>query len=86
MTIAAFLLFVISACACAWIAEYFMPKRIPGGFFTGTMIGLLGAWIGANLLGKFGPSLAGVALLPTLTGSAVLVSTLAMLSKLYRSA
>jgi uncharacterized membrane protein YeaQ/YmgE (transglycosylase-associated protein family) len=84
MTIVGFILFLIVAALCAWIAEYFVPGHIPGGFFTAAIFGIIGAWIGANLLGNFGPSLEGVALLPTIIGSAILVFALAVLSKVLR--
>jgi len=87
MSIAGFFLFVIVAVVCAWIAQYFAPGRIPGGFFTATIVGIIGAWLGNHhVCGTFGPSLQGVSLLPTIIGSAVLVFTLAMLSKKFRAA
>jgi uncharacterized membrane protein YeaQ/YmgE (transglycosylase-associated protein family) len=86
MTIIGFILFLIVAAVCAWIAEYFVPGRIPGGFFTAAVIGIIGGWIGANLLGSLGPSLEGVALIPTIIGSAILVFVLAILSKTLRGA
>lgn len=81
MTIISFLLFVISGSVCAGIAENFVPKRIPGGFFTACMIGILGAWMGANLLGKFGPAVGGIALLPIITGSVLFVFLLAFIAE-----
>ncbi len=82
MHIIGFLLFVMAASFCAWIAERFVPKRIPGGFFTACMTGILGAWMGSNLLGKFGPAVGEVSLLPTVIGSVVFVSLLTILSEL----
>jgi uncharacterized membrane protein YeaQ/YmgE (transglycosylase-associated protein family) len=84
MTIISFLIFVIAASICAWIAEGFVPKQIPGGYFTAAMTGIMGAWVGANILGNFGPALEGVSLLPTVTGSALFVSILAIFTKLCR--
>ena len=86
MTILGFILFLIVAAVCAYIAEMLVPGRIPGGFFTAAVIGIIGAWVGANLLGNFGPSLEGIALLPAIIGSAVLVFALALLSRTFRSA
>jgi uncharacterized membrane protein YeaQ/YmgE (transglycosylase-associated protein family) len=73
MTIIGFILYLIVAAACAWIGEYFVPGGIPGGFFISAIVGIIGAWIGTSLMGAFGPSLAGVPLLPAIVGSALLI-------------
>ncbi len=86
MGILAFILFLVVAAVCAWIAEYFVPGRVPGGFFTSAVVGIVGAWIGSSLLGNFGPSLEGISLLPAIIGSGILVFVLAMLSKMLRGA
>lgn len=83
MSILGFLLFIIVAAVCAWIAEALVPGRIPGGFLASAIVGVIGAWIGTALLGHFGPDLAGVPLLPAIVGSAVLVFALAMLSGVF---
>jgi uncharacterized membrane protein YeaQ/YmgE (transglycosylase-associated protein family) len=81
MSILGFILFLIVAAVCAWIAEYCVPGMIPGGFLTSAIVGIIGAWIGGGLFGHFGPVLAGVALVPTILGSAILVFALALLSR-----
>lgn len=86
MSIIGFILFLIVAAACAWIAEYFLPGRIPGGFLTSAIVGIIGAWIGSRLCGTFGPSLEGISLLPTIIGSVILVFGLAFISKLFSTA
>ena len=84
MSVIAFILFLIVAAVCAWIAERLVPGRIPGGFFTSAVIGVIGAWVGGSLFGNFGPSLEGVSLLPAIIGSAILVFGLALLSRVLR--
>jgi len=74
------LLFLIVAALCAILASALVPGRIPGGFLVAMICGVIGAWIGGNLMGSFGPSLAGVSLVPTIVGSAVLVLLLALIS------
>ncbi len=81
MGILGFIFFLIVAAACAWIAEYFVPGVIPGGFFVSAIVGIIGAWVGGSLFGHFGPQLAGVSLLPAILGSAILVFCLALLSR-----
>ena len=73
MGILSFILYIIVAAVCAWIADYFVPGTIPGGFFVAAIFGLLGAWVGTNLMGALGPSLFGVALLPAIVGSAIVI-------------
>lgn len=83
MGILSFILFLIVAAACAWIAERLVPGSIPGGFLTSAIVGIIGAWVGGSMMGNFGPSLAGVALLPCILGSAVCVFIGALLSRAF---
>ena len=73
------LLFLIIAAVCAMIAGALVPGRVPGGFLVAMVCGVIGAWIGGSLVGSFGPSLAGVSLLPTILGSAILVFAIAVI-------
>jgi uncharacterized membrane protein YeaQ/YmgE (transglycosylase-associated protein family) len=84
MSILAFILFLIVAAACAWIAERFVPGNVPGGFFVSAIVGIIGAWIGGSLLGHVGPDLAGISLVPCIVGSAILVFGLALISGGFR--
>ena len=80
MSIVGWICFLVVAAACAWIAECFVPGRIPGGFLASAIVGIIGAWIGGNLVGHFGPQLAGISLLPAILGSGVFVFGLALVS------
>ena len=80
MEILSFILFLLIAAACAYLAEQIVPGAIPGGFFTAAVVGIIGAWIGGSLLGSVGPALGGVALLPCILGSAIFVFLLSMIS------
>ena len=81
MSILGFILYLIVAAVCAWIADYFVPGHIPGGFLTSAIFGIIGAWIGTSIFGSFGPALAGVALLPAIIGSAMFIFLLSLLSR-----
>lgn len=81
MDILGFLLFLIVAAACAFLAEWLVPGTIPGGFITAAIVGVIGAWIGGSLLGHVGPSLAGVSLIPCILGSAIFVFLLSLISR-----
>lgn len=86
MSILGFILYLIVASACAWIADMLVPGRIPGGFFASAIVGILGAWIGVSLMGTLGPSLAGVPLMPAIIGSAILVFLFSLLSNRFYTA
>ena len=84
MSILAFICYLVVAAVCAFIAERFVPSVIPGGFVTSAWLGLIGAWVGGSQLGHFGPDLAGVALIPCILGSAILVFGFSLLSRRFR--
>lgn len=73
MGILMFIMFLLIASACAWIAAALVPGPVPGGFLTSVIIGVLGAWIGTAIFGSIGPNLAGVPLMPAILGSALLI-------------
>ena len=51
-----------------------IPSRdVPMGIIGNIIAGLVGAWIGQALLGTWGPSLAGMALVPSILGAIILV-------------
>lgn len=81
MTILGFIVFLIVAAICAWIADYFVPGRVPGGFWGAALVGLIGAWIGDLILGRWGPELGGAYIIQTIIGSAVLVFILSLFTR-----
>jgi len=81
MGILSFILFLIVAACCAYLAEAIVPGVIPGGFLTSAVVGIIGAWVGGSLVGPIGPSLAGVALVPCILGSAITVFLLSIISR-----
>ena len=84
MNILSFILFLIVASVCAFLAERLVPNSVPGGFLTSAIVGIIGAWVGGGLIGHFGPDLAGVALIPCILGSAVLVFLVSLFSSGFR--
>lgn len=80
MSILGFILFLIVAAVCAYIAEMLVPGRVPGGFFTSAVVGIIGAWIGGSLIGPIGPDLGGIALIPAILGSAIFIFLLSLIS------
>lgn len=55
-----------------WIADQIVPGNLPYGWLGAIVAGLVGSWIGGLILGGFGPSLAGIAIIPALLGALLL--------------
>ena len=55
------------------IAGALTSKDMPAGWIGNIVAGLVGAWLGQSLLGTWGPSLAGMALVPSIIGAVILV-------------
>lgn len=81
MSIIGFLCYLLVAAVSAFIAERMVPGVIPGGFLTAAVVGIIGAWVGGNMMGHFGPDLAGIALIPCILGSALLIFCLSFFSR-----
>jgi uncharacterized membrane protein YeaQ/YmgE (transglycosylase-associated protein family) len=84
MSILSLICYLVVAAVCAFIAERLVPTNMPGGFLVSAVVGIIGAWIGGSLIGHFGPDLAGVALVPCILGSAILVFGLSFLRGGFR--
>lgn len=54
-------------------AGYLTSRDLPMGWVGNIIAGIVGSWLGENLLGSFGPEIAGMALLPSIIGAVVLV-------------
>ncbi|MBY0357520.1 MAG: GlsB/YeaQ/YmgE family stress response membrane protein [Candidatus Obscuribacterales bacterium] len=85
MDILSLLLFLLVASACAYIGERLVPGVVPGGFLTLAIVGVIGAWIGGNLMGHIGPDLAGISLVPCIIGSALLVFLMSLIFRGFNS-
>ncbi len=81
MAILMFIMYCIMASVCAGIAAYLVPGRVPGGFLTSVVFGILGAWVGGSMIGQVGPSLFGISILPAILGSAVLVFIVSLFAR-----
>ena len=55
------------------LAGAITSRDVPMGIIGNIIAGLVGAWIGQALLGTWGPSLAGMALVPSIFGAIILV-------------
>lgn len=79
MDILSLILFLLVAAACAYLGDMLVPGAVPGGFITLAIVGVIGAWIGGNLVGHIGPDLAGISLIPCILGSAIFVFLMSLI-------
>lgn len=49
------------------------------GLIANILAGLAGSWLGQSLLGNFGPSLAGMAIIPSIIGAVIVVAVVSFL-------
>jgi len=77
-----FLVMLFVSALCGFAAETIVPgQQLAPGWLAATGAGLLGSLIGTLLLGRFGPILFGVPLIPALLGSLVVVLALALIRR-----
>ncbi|PCS01465.1 GlsB/YeaQ/YmgE family stress response membrane protein [Lactococcus fujiensis] len=55
------------------IAGAIMGRGAAMGWIANIVAGLVGAWVGQALFGHWGPSLAGMALIPSIIGAVIVV-------------
>jgi len=55
------------------IAGALTSRDMPAGWIGNILGGLIGSWLGENLLGSWGPHLAGMALIPSIIGAVIVV-------------
>lgn len=64
-----FLLLLAVAFGIGRVADKILPAPIPYGYVGSTGMGLIGAFLGTRLLGEWGPSIAGLRVLPGVAGA-----------------
>lgn len=55
------------------VASMIINRDMPWGWVGNILGGLVGAWLGESVLGVWGPSVAGMALVPAIIGAIVVV-------------
>ncbi|SDZ86009.1 Uncharacterized membrane protein YeaQ/YmgE, transglycosylase-associated protein family [Thalassobacillus cyri] len=68
-----FILYLIVGGLIGWLAGAIIGRDMPLGIIGNIIAGIVGAWIGGELLGSWGPSLAGIAIVPALIGAIIFV-------------
>lgn len=61
------------------IGQLIVGRDMPLGRLGNIIGGLVGAWLGTALLGDWGPSLAGMALIPAIIGAIIVVFLVSLL-------
>ena len=77
-----FLLMLLVAALVGFAADALVPGRqIEHGWVGATGAGLIGSWLGTLMIGRFGPVLMGIPLIPALLGALVLVLVVSYVRK-----
>ena len=65
-------LMLIMAGIVGWVADLIVPGRLPYGWLGAITAGLVGSWLGTLLLGRMGPTIFDVPIIPGLVGAIIL--------------
>ncbi|WP_085507625.1 GlsB/YeaQ/YmgE family stress response membrane protein [Thalassobacillus devorans] len=76
-----FILYLIVGGLVGWLAGVILGRDVPFGIVGNIIAGIIGAWIGGALLGSWGPSLAGMAIIPALIGALIFVFIISVIMK-----
>jgi uncharacterized membrane protein YeaQ/YmgE (transglycosylase-associated protein family) len=82
-TIVGFLLTLLVAGLVGWAADAVVPGQLPGGWLGAVLAGIIGGFLGTLLLGKIGPTVFDINIIPAFIGAALIavVAELAMGSR-----
>lgn len=61
------------------VAGALTSRGTPMGWIGNILAGLIGSWLGESLLGSWGPTIAGMALVPSIIGAVILVVIVSMI-------
>jgi uncharacterized membrane protein YeaQ/YmgE (transglycosylase-associated protein family) len=68
------------------LADAVVPGRIPFGWLGAILAGVIGSWIGVARLGRVGPDLAGIPVIPAIVGAVILAGLVQLIwGSAYRS-
>lgn len=78
-----FILTLVIAAIAGWAGDALVKNDMPGGFWGALLAGLVGSWIGAYIpyFNTLGPMFWGIAIIPTIIGSAIFVFVLGLFKK-----
>ncbi|WP_026564969.1 GlsB/YeaQ/YmgE family stress response membrane protein [Bacillus sp. UNC41MFS5] len=79
----ALILSVIIALVIGTVAGKLAPFKMPGSWAGAIVAGYIGAWIGPQLIGTWGPMVVGFSLVPALIGAIFVVIITGIIAKLF---
>jgi uncharacterized membrane protein YeaQ/YmgE (transglycosylase-associated protein family) len=71
-TLLGFLLTLLVAGLVGWAADAVVPGKLPGGWIGAVLAGIVGGFIGTLALGKIGPTIFDINIIPAFIGAAVI--------------
>ncbi|MGE3268688.1 MAG: GlsB/YeaQ/YmgE family stress response membrane protein [Chloroflexota bacterium] len=71
-TLIGFLLTLVVAGLVGWAADAVIPGRLPGGWLGAVLAGIVGGFMGTLLLGKVGPTIFDINIIPAFIGAALI--------------
>lgn len=71
-TLIGFLLTLVVAGLVGWAADVVVPGHLPGGWLGAVLAGICGGFIGTLLLGRIGPTIFDVNIIPAFIGAAII--------------
>ena len=83
MDLLGLLVLLIVAAIAGAIGEMIAGAKVPGGWIGSIIAGLIGAWIGSQLL-HFGPVIGGIQVIPAIIGAALFVLILRLVMNASR--
>ncbi|MFG6147924.1 GlsB/YeaQ/YmgE family stress response membrane protein [Halobacillus sp. B23F22_1] len=78
------ILYLIVGGLIGWLAQILIGRDMPLGIIGNIIAGIVGAWLGGELLGSLGPSLAGIAIIPALIGAIIFVFIISLIMRSTR--
>ncbi|WP_101842968.1 GlsB/YeaQ/YmgE family stress response membrane protein [Halobacillus sp. Marseille-P3879] len=78
------ILYLIVGGLIGWLAQILIGRDMPLGIIGNIIAGIVGAWIGGELLGNLGPTLAGIAIIPALLGAIIFVFIISLIMRSSR--
>lgn len=77
---------VAVAAVVGWLADKIVPGDLPYGWLGAIVAGLVGSWIGTGLLGRTGPTIGGIAIVPAIVGAVLVAFVVEIVAKRFRGA
>lgn len=74
------LISIVMAIIIGFIADIFVKNSMPGGVIGSMVAGFVGAWLGALLLGTFGPIVYGYAIVPAIIGAILFIFIIGLIN------